>query len=131
MSIDDRYGEVVAVLGTYLDGLYQSDTGRLAAVFHPAARYVTPTGGTLVDLSLGEYLPVVADRPSPAAKGEARRDRIVSVEFAGPDAAFARVECAIAPRVFTDLLTLVRVDGRWQIIAKVFHFDFEEAPCPT
>ena len=41
------------------------------------------------------------------------------------------MECAVAPRRFTDLLTPLRVDGRWQIIAKVFHYDLEEAPCPT
>ena len=127
----EQFAAVVSVLRTYLDGLHHSDTDRLAAVFHPAARYVTPTSGELVDLALDEYLPIVADRPSPASKGQERRDRIVAVEFAGPDAAFARVECAVAPRLFTDLLTLVRLDGRWQIIAKVFHYDLEEEPCPT
>ena len=39
--------------------------------------------------------------------------------------ALARVECSIGPKHFTDLLTLVHVGGRWQIIAKVFHFDLE------
>jgi hypothetical protein len=33
------------------------------------------------------------------------------------------VQCVIRPNHFTDLLTLIHVDGRWQIIAKVFHFD--------
>jgi hypothetical protein len=31
----------------------------------------------------------------------------------------------IGPKHFTDLLTLVHVDGRWQIIAKVFHFELD------
>jgi len=29
----------------------------------------------------------------------------------------------IGPKFFTDLLTFVFVEGRWQIISKVFHFD--------
>jgi len=37
--------------------------------------------------------------------------------------AFARVECAIEPKHFTDFLTLVFVDGRWQIMSKVFHYE--------
>jgi hypothetical protein len=37
--------------------------------------------------------------------------------------ALARVNCSIAERFFTDLLSFVFVDGRWQIIAKVFHYD--------
>jgi hypothetical protein len=75
---------------------------------------------------MGEYFPIVAARPAPASRGEARRDRIVSLEFAGPVTAFARVECAIGPKRFTDFLSLIFVDGRWQIIAKVFHFDLED-----
>ena len=47
----------------------------------------------------------------------------MSIDFAGPVTALARVECAIAERHFTDFLSLVHVDGRWQIMAKVFHYD--------
>ena len=75
---------------------------------------------------MDEYLPIVDARPSPASKGEARRDRVIAVEFAGPVTAFARVECAIAPKSFVDLLTLVLVEGRWQIVSKVFHYDVYE-----
>ena len=117
------YAEIVEVLGQYFDGLYHSDTARLRRVFHPQARYVCATESPLVHLGMDEYFPIVDKRPSPASRGEARRDRIVSIELAGPVTAFARVNCAIGPRFFTDLLTLIRVDGRWQIIAKVFHFD--------
>jgi 4-oxalocrotonate tautomerase len=118
--------ELTQVLQTYFDGLHHSDTARLRRVLHPDARYVTASGGELLTLSMGEYLPIVDARPSPHGKGEVRRDRIVSLELAGPVTAFARVECAVAPRSFTDLLTLVRVDGRWQIISKVFHYETEE-----
>jgi hypothetical protein len=115
----------------HFDGLHHSDTERLRAVFHPQARYVTATDDTLVVWSMEDYFPVVDARPSPASKGEHRRDRIVSIELAGPVTAVARVECRVAPKSFTDILTLVRIDGRWQIISKVFHFDLEEPACPT
>jgi Putative lumazine-binding len=32
------------------------------------------------------------------------------------------LRCAIGPRLFTDFLTLIRLDGRWQVISKVFHY---------
>lgn len=129
--MDAGYAAVVGVLQAYFDGLHHSDTARLAQVFHPRASYVTATEGATEDgtplvLTMGEYFPIVDRRPSPASRGEARRDRIVSLEFAGPVTAFARVECAIGPKFFTDFLTLIRVDGRWQIIAKVFHYDLKE-----
>jgi hypothetical protein len=67
-----------------------------------------------------ESVPVVAARQSPASRGEARRDHIDTIELAGDSTAFARVRCSIGSRDFVDFLTLVRTDGRWQIIAKVF-----------
>lgn len=123
--MQDAYPAVAAVLNDYFDGLYFSDAAKLATVFHPDARYVCATETPLVHLGMAEYLPIVAKRESPASRRETRRDRILSVEFGGPAMAFARVECAIGPKFFTDFLTLIRVDGRWQIIAKVFHYDLQ------
>lgn len=121
--MDDRYAAVVATLATYFDGLYHSDTTRLAAVFHPEARYVCAVEGGPLNLGMAAYFPIVDKRPSPASRQEVRQDNILSIEFAGPVTAFARVECAIGPKRFTDFLTLIFLEDRWQIIAKVFHFD--------
>lgn len=126
--MDPRYAAIVEVLSDYFDGLYLSDTEILSQVFHPDARYVCATEAPLVNLGMDAYLPIVAARPSPASRGEPRRDRIAGIEFAGPTTAFARVNCAIGPKYFTDFLTLILVDSRWRIIAKVFHFDLAEPP---
>jgi 4-oxalocrotonate tautomerase len=115
--------DIAETLAGYFDGLHHSDPDLLARVFHPKAVYACATDGSLTHLTMDEYLPIVGARESPAARGERRQDRIVSVEMAGPVTALARVTCAIGPKHFTDLLSLVRLDGRWQIIAKVFHFD--------
>lgn len=123
--METHYDAVARVLSDYFDGLHHSDTQILRRVFHPSARYACATDGSLLVLGMEEYFPVVDKRPSPASKGEPRTDRIVSIEFAGPVTAFARVECSIAPKFFTDLLTLVRLDGRWQIISKVFHYELK------
>jgi hypothetical protein len=112
-----------ALLRDYFDGLHFSDVQRLGRVFHASAMYACATSGTLQLLDMAAYLAVIAQRPSPASLGQARQDEIVSIEMAGPVTALARVHCTIAPKRFTDLLTLVRVDGEWRILAKVFHFD--------
>jgi hypothetical protein len=116
---------VVATLQLYFDGLYHSDTERLAQAFHRQAIYASATEGVLVHLTMAAYFLMVDARPSPASRGELRTDRVISIDFAGPVTAIARVECSIGPKHFIDLLTLVHVDGRWQIIAKVFHFDLQ------
>lgn len=117
------FAAITEAMTLYFDGLYHSDTSRLAKVFHRNAHYVCATDGSLTHLVMNQYFPVVDARPSPASRNEARRDRIVSIEFAGPVTAFVRAECAIGPKFFTDLLTFICVDGRWQIISKVFHYD--------
>lgn len=117
------HGAILQVLQCYFDGLYHADTARLGRVFHPRAIYATARGAALQLLSMDEYFPIVDARVAPAARGDARQDRIVSIELAGPETAVAIVECALLPRRFRDVLTLVRVDGRWQILSKVFHFD--------
>jgi hypothetical protein len=116
-------GEIRALLQEYFDGLHFSDVERLGRVFHTSAMYACATTGTLQQLDMAAYLAVVAQRPSPASLGQPRADEIVSIAMAGPVTALARVHCTIAPRRFTDLLTLVRVDGQWRILAKVFHFE--------
>jgi len=122
MSAAD-FEAVAALLQTYFDGLHHSDTERLRQVFHPRAIYACATGETPLLLSMADYFPIVDQRPSPASLGQPRRDRIVAIEFAGPVTALARLECVIAPKAFIDLLSLICVDGRWQIIAKVFHYE--------
>lgn len=121
--MDPRYDQMTRVLQDYFDGLYNSDTKILRRVFHPQALYACATEAPLLRLDMDAYFAVVDKRPSPASRGEKRNDRILSIEFAGPVTALARVECSIGPKFFTDLLTFVFLDGRWQIMAKVFHFD--------
>lgn len=111
------------VIADYFDGLYHSDTDRLRRVFHPLAQYVCASDGTLLYRTMEEYFPVVDARPAPAARGETRADRILSIEFAGPVTARAVLNCAIGDRFFTDWLTFIKLDGRWQVISKVFHHE--------
>jgi hypothetical protein len=112
-----------SVLQLYYDGLYHSDTRRLAQVFHPQALYATAVGDQPIFWRMGEYFPVVDARPAPAASGQVRDNRVLSIELIGPVTALAKLQCSIGTKHFTDLLTLIHVDGRWQVISKVFHYD--------
>ena len=76
-------------------------------------------------MTMPEYFPMVDARPSPASLGEARNDRIVSIDVAGPVTAIACVQISMAPKEFINLLSLIFIDGRWQIIAKVLHYELQ------
>lgn len=122
-----EFEAVRTAMALYFDGLHHSDTARLKQVFHTAATYACATEGRLLQMNMADYFGIVDHRPSPASRGQARQDRIVSIEFAGPVTAFVKAQCTIAPKVFTDFLSFVKLDGRWQIIAKVFHFELMDA----
>ncbi|AZV78669.1 nuclear transport factor 2 family protein [Parasedimentitalea marina] len=116
-----EFAAVTGVLETYFDGLYHADTDRLSIAFHTKAIYATADEVPLLYRTMDEYFRVVETRESPASRAEPRRDRIDAIEFAGDNTAFARVRCSIGTRDFIDFLTLVRTNGTWRIIAKVFH----------
>jgi hypothetical protein len=122
MAVSGDFQDVAGVLAVYFDGLHFADSKRLAQVFHPQAQYVCVTDGTLLYRDLADYFAVVDARISPASKGETRRDEVMSIEFAGPVTARAMLHCSIGDRFFTDFLTLIKLDGRWQIVSKVFHY---------
>jgi len=114
--------EVEKVLQVYFDGLYEGDTKKLGAAFHPSSHlYSVAADGKAADFPRADWFKMVEGRKSAKASGSERRDRIVSIDFSGPGTAFAKVECQIPPRYFTDYLTLLKVDGRWQVISKSFH----------
>lgn len=120
------FAAVTGVLETYFDGLYHADIERLGAVFHPKAIYATADETPLLYRTMDEYFPVVAKRVSPASRNEVRRDVIDSIEFAGENTAFARVRCSIGTKDFIDFLSLVRTDGAWRIMAKIFQITERE-----
>lgn len=109
------------LLGIYFDGLHHSDTARLRQVLHPTALYATVKDGALRRLTMEQYWPVVDDRPSPASQGQSRRDCILDIKLVGPATALATVECAIGAYFYRDLLSLLKLEERWWIMAKVFH----------
>ena len=125
-AMDTPYAQIARALQDYFDGLYRSDTRLLARIFHPKAVYACATSGELVRMTMDEYFPVVDTRLSPASLDEPRQDEIVSIELAGPSTAFVHARCAIGTKRFTDFLTLVRLDGQWRILSKVFHYDLQE-----
>ena len=117
---------ITQLLEQYFDGLYFGDLERLQNVFHPEAHYITAVSGTLEQLNMERYFQRVANRPSPASLKQKRHDKVLSIELVGTVTALAKVQCVIAPKHFTDVLNLVCIDGKWQVISKVFHYQLIE-----
>ena len=119
MNADDRQA-IEQTIQTYFDGLYEGDADKLASVFHATSALTYEQDGKLVVLPLAQWLKAVRERPAPKAKGLARDDAILLIDQSGPTTAFVKVKCQMPPRYFTDYLSLLKVDGRWQVAQKVF-----------
>jgi 4-oxalocrotonate tautomerase len=118
--MDRAFDEIAGALDAYFDGFYEGDVEKLKQIFHPAAHLYCATEGPLQDDPMEVVYTRVRGRTPPSANGQKRKDRIISIDRSGPEAALAKVQLAIGPRLFTDFLTLLRVDGRWQIISKTY-----------
>ncbi len=117
----DRLAAVRETLKVYFDALYESSADMMSGVFHTRGVYATADESPPLYRDRDAYLKVLENRVSPASRSEPRSDSIDHIEFAGEHTAWARVRCSIGNRDFLDLLTLVYDQGKWQIIAKVFH----------
>lgn len=122
-------GDVAAVekvVWTYLDGLHEGDTDKLGQAFHEVSHLYSMHEGGVSDLPRQKWLEMVKSRASAKSKGLPRTDRIVSVDFSGPETAFVKLECSIHPRYFTDYLTLLKLKDGWKVVSKTFRTDVRE-----
>jgi 4-oxalocrotonate tautomerase len=115
-----EYAEIAKSLQLYFDGFYNGDVAMLKRVFHPACHLSNASDGKLAHDDMETVYARVAGRASPAKNNEIRRDAVLGIDVSGPVSALARVQIAIGPRLFTDYLNLLKIDGEWRIIAKVF-----------
>jgi hypothetical protein len=115
---------ITEVIRTYLDGLYEGDTRKLADAFHEVCHlYRVDDDGQVVDLPRGQWLAAVRARPVPREQGLPRADRIITIDVSGPESAFAKVECAIDSRFFTDYLSFLKIGDDWKIVSKTFRVE--------
>lgn len=115
--------DIERALQTYFDGLYEGDTDKLGSVFHEAAHLFSVAGGELQDLPRAQWFDAVRTRKSAQSQDLPRRDWIVQIDRSGPATAFAKVQCQIPPRYFTDYLTFAKLAEGWKIVSKTFHTD--------
>ncbi len=120
--MNPTYNEISTALAAYFDGFYEGDIDKLKSIFHPACHLFTATDGPLQDDDMETVYARVAGRDAPAKSGQKRQDHILSIDKSGAESALARVQIAIGPKLFTDYLSLLKIDGRWQIISKTYTY---------
>lgn len=109
---------VAATVELYLQGHATGDGALWRRAFHPEAKLFWVKDGQLAQRTAEEFAASASGRP---AADEARRARkISSLDIAG-DAAMVKVELRYPEVTFIDYLSLLKLDGQWRIVHKIFH----------
>jgi hypothetical protein len=117
VEVVDAAAEVRAAAAAYAEALHRCDTEALAGLFAATARLYA--AGDPDGLPRDAWLARVAARERPGA-GVPAEYAVEMVDVSGPDTGIARVSVRAGPRRFTDYLSLVRLDGGWRVIAKLY-----------
>jgi hypothetical protein len=108
---------VRAALQHYLDGHATGQGEHFRQAMHQGGTMYWVKDGTLSTRSFPDY---IGGAPGKPAEDEAqRRRRIELVDIAG-DAAMGKIILDYPGVTLTDYMTLLKVDGKWQIVAKAF-----------
>lgn len=112
------YDAVIATANQYVDGLRLGRAETVAQAFHPDAVMYGFTNGALLGGPIDNLYDFIR------SNGDAPEIRTrLDVLAITPTTAVVRVDMeqdAIGAD-YNDYLTLIRIDGRWQVIAKVYH----------
>ena len=104
----------------YFEAAYTMDAEKFATIFDPSASVTRRDDqGRVVVTPIAKWLDIVRGMPSPRDAGSVRRDEILSIAITG-DLAALTLRLRIPPRDVTDLLSCFYLNGRWQIVQKVF-----------
>lgn len=111
--------DVLNLAERYLLAIYEGDTAKLHAVFHPNARVEDTVTGAFRSRFADEYIEGVGSRQSPKAAGEPFSMSPVSITCLG-DMAIVTAELRFLGNHYFNVLSLLRVDGQWLITHKQF-----------
>jgi len=122
LSVSGRDSDEAAIRRTvqyYFDGGRTGDSLALRKAFHPDARMLFVREGKLAVVPIGDYIRRVAEGKPAAGTPDSTQRRIASLDVVG-DAAVARLELVRPDMVVTDYMSLLRVEGQWVIVNKIF-----------
>lgn len=118
MTPDTRtHAEIAEVVRTYVEGMCRNDPDKLRSAMHESACSIGHYKGALEWEPRDVFIATVAanvQTPDPAPW-----HRINAITVAG-DVATVQVEDIYMGEHYDDTLTLLRHEGRWVIVSKVF-----------
>lgn len=111
----DEFQAVAQCLQWYFEGLFEADVEKLRSIFHAQATLQAPG----IRRTRDQWLELVANRPVPKAIGADWSFKVLSIEIVNNEA-MAKVECPLFEYLYIDFLSMLKEEGRWQIVNKMY-----------
>jgi hypothetical protein len=125
-SVVDDYDAICRTVQLCLEGEARGDPEKLREAFHDDARIYGALAGERFDGHISILIDLADGAPADTGS---YRSRILSVQQAGDVAVVTVAEEGYWGAVsFVDLLSLARIDDRWQIVTKLFTHTGGEPP---
>ena len=117
-ATDAEYQAVAATVKLYFQGHATGNGDFFRKAFHPDAKLFWVRDGALAQRTSAEFIAGADGKP---ADDEAKRVRKIAMIDIADDAAVAKVELDYPDATLIDYLSLLRLDGKWVVVNKIFH----------
>lgn len=107
---------ITQTVSYYLDGGTNNDFSTLKKAFHPYAKMKFMRGENYTEVNALEFFKK-AIKPGPKQN---RTSKVEEINIAG-NAANARLRIDYPKFYFIDYMNLLKIDGEWKIVNKIFH----------
>jgi hypothetical protein len=111
----EELAAIERVVKLYFEGSRTGNQELLKRAFHPAAELKFCKDGAYEEWSATQYISWQRPREAPIFEA-----KILSLDFTG-SCASAKVEIDRGRVRFVDFLSLLKIEGEWRIVNKVFH----------
>lgn len=115
---DSEEAAIRETIQHYFQGHATGNGEHFRKAFYPDAKLFFIRDGKLTQWTSEEYIARASGKPAP---DEAQRKRrIDSIDVSG-NAAIVRVTLDYPSVVFTDYMSMLKIDGQWKIVNKTFY----------
>lgn len=120
ISLSDLPQEIARLASDYFDVMYFQDMATFDRVFHHESVLFGVIDGTLNIRPYSVYRQAVAERESPAQRGNTRQDSVLAFDQISPTLALLKMRLQMFGGVMEDYLNLSYLDGQWWVVAKMW-----------
>ncbi|NQZ21787.1 MAG: nuclear transport factor 2 family protein [Colwellia sp.] len=111
----DDFAIITGIVNDYFDGLHHGDVAKLTSIFHADAWLKAPG----IRRSLQAWLTDVANRPTPKQQGRSFEFKLLSLDIV-QDQAMVKIHCPLFNFNYIDYLGLLKENGQWLIVNKMY-----------